>query len=279
MKILIIGNGSFAKALAHLFEKNEITLFARKNKVYKSNFPKNKFDFIVFAIPSQALPEFFLKFKKKLQDMENSFFVFTSKGMIEKNKETISSFLKKKYSKIYKKSCFFMGPNLASEIISNHQCMSWVACEDKKYYNILKLAFNENIQIFYTKNVEGLVFLSVLKNIYAIGYGALASKESHNLLSLYLIKTLEEVSKILKDKKIKTNLVYNYFLSDFFASTIGSGRNKMYGYNLIMNKRTKFLVEGEHSLKLIGNNKYTILNAIYSLVFKKKKIESLIKTL
>ena len=294
---LIIGSGSWGTALANVLAKNNIktTMWSRneiiKNQINKSNlnkkyfpnfklskkikcisgpFKADNFNFVFYVIPASEFESFSNKYLKN-QKFNN--FIICSKGL-SSNGEYLTSLVKKQLS--VKKLYFLSGPSFADEVLKGLPTALSLS-SNKSMYQLGQLFMNTNIRIYYSKNMETIEYLSVMKNLYAIGAGIIEGLSlGQNARAAYITRCVFEVKLALKIYKFKTDQIFSLAgIGDLILSCSSiKSRNFKFGYNFVLKKKSNKIktIEGEKSGQNIQKNK----------IFKYKKmpiLSSIIKIL
>jgi glycerol-3-phosphate dehydrogenase (NAD(P)+) len=295
---LIIGSGSWGTAIANVIAKNNIktTIWSRneliKNQINKSHknkkyFPNLKlskklkcitgqfntedFDFIFYVIPASEFESFSNKYLKN-QKINN--FIICSKGLSSKG-EYLTSLVKKQLS--VKKLSILSGPSFADEVIRG--LPTALSLSSNKNINQLgQLFINTNIRIYYSTNIETIEYLSVMKNLYAIGAGIIEGMSlGQNARAAYITRCIHEVKLALKIYKLNTDQIFSLAgIGDLILSCSSiKSRNFKFGYDFIYKKKLfnkKTTIEGMKSGQNIQKNKIfkykqmPILNSIVKIL-------------
>lgn len=265
MNILIIGTGSFSQALSHCLKNHKVSFLSRgKNQVLSypvyNSFPDQVFDLIVLGIPRNALSSFLQENRQKIHQIP---LLFVSKGFDENNYyDPIQECPELKNQALY-----FLGPNLASEIISSLPTYSVLCAYNPKLLSEFLPIFQENpfLHCEPSESPKEILLGCALKNIYTLGYGYIQKNESFNSSALYFVNSLEEIQKWYK----VFSLEFHYskaVIGDYFVSCIGPSRNKLYGLNFPNN--SNHLVEGLNSLKNLYKqypNQFPLFEKLYKI--------------
>ena len=254
-KILIVGAGAMGAAFSiplldnghsvALTEPYNFKLFQKlnsKKKIHPSlniNLPKklkiNKFsseilnrkwDLIVIAVSSIGID----LIGKNLSKVKNkSPILVLTKGLKLDGRNLISmSSLLKKYNKNLNISVL-KGPCLAKELARKVKSFTVVANKNiNTAKKIGKLISTNYYQIEFSKDVNGVEFLSAIKNIYSMIIGA---GQWHNTSSALFRKSIDEMKYLTNYFKGKKETVYGLAgLGDLYVSAMGGRNSKMGEY-------------------------------------------------
>lgn len=227
-KIGILGSGSFACSLAYqlsLNKDNEVVLFARDqqqvldinknncNSKYFSSLHFNSnvsasqnyeelsaYNTIIIAIPSSALKDFDQIFSTFIS--KDSLIINLAKGL-SPNGHTIVDYLVENHN--LKNIVSLKGPSFSVELTNNSPTiltLGYSTFDQSERVN--ELFKNTNIYFDYTTDINGVEYLSALKNIYAIYIGHIDGKfNSFNTKYFILNQCFTEIKSILNHLRCK----------------------------------------------------------------------------
>ena len=125
------------------------------------------------------------------------------------------------------------GPTFAREVINAAPTAMTFAATDKKLFDQIGGIFsNTSIYLDYTTDVEGVEYLSILKNIYAIILGIIdAHFDSPNLRFLVLTRAFDEMRRIMLRSGGRESSMFNYSgYGDFSLTALNDlSRNRTLG--------------------------------------------------
>ena len=313
-KILIVGAGAMGAAFSiplldnghsvTLTEPYNFKLFKKlnsKKKYHPSlniNLPKklkiNKFsseilnrnwDLIVIAVSSIGID----LIGKNLSKIKNkSPILVLTKGLKLDGRNLISmSSLLRKYNKNLNISVL-KGPCLAKELAKKVKSFTVVANKNiNTAKKIGKLISTNYYQTEFSRDVNGVEFLSAIKNIYSMIIGA---GQWHNTSSALFRKSIDEMKYLANYFKGKKETVYGLAgLGDLYVSAMGGRNSKMgeylgKGYTFIQAKK-KFMkndtVEGADLaieiapfvFKKINKRKVPLMISLLEAIVKNKKLK------
>ncbi len=203
---------------ARLDEKLSATMDARE---------LNKADILFLAIPSVITVDFVLQNQKHIS--EDVLLVNLAKGF-GCGKLTISACLEKM---VKNPVGALKGPTFAREIMNGAPTAMTFAAREKAHFEMISSLFrNTPIYLDFTTDVNGVEYLSILKNIYAIILGIVdADFDSPNLRFLILTRAFNEMRRILKRLGGNENSMFHYSgYGDFGLTALNDlSRNRTLG--------------------------------------------------
>ncbi len=291
-KILVIGSGAWGTALSTVLDNsnnNEVWIYGINNqqleeikkgynsKVLKdltfkpilnaiSNFDEiiNDMDFIIIAIPTDKIEEFLISNKDKINT--NTIIINTSKGFDLKNNEPITYLIEKILNRDI---VTLIGASFATELVEKNKTIVNIVGKNIDICNKANLIFSNNDYFIcenITENIDSLLYISSMKNIFAIFMGFLSFKEkSINTKSCFFIEIMNEIKRYLISKNINTdNLISHSALGDVFLTCISTkSRNFNFGYDVAKYGIKKALSE---NTKVIEG--FTTINNLRECFFK-----------
>ncbi len=305
-KILVIGSGAWGTALATVLDNssnNEVWIYGinieqleeikkgYNSKVLKkltfkpiinaiSNFDEiiNDMNFIIIAIPTDKIEEFLILNKNKIN--KNTIIVNTSKGFDLKSNKPISYLIERILNRDI---VTLIGPSFATELVEKNRTIVNIIGKNIDICNKANLIFSDNDYFIcenVTENIESLLYISAMKNIFAIFMGFLSFKEkSINTQACFFIEIMNEIKKYLMSKDINTdNLISHSALGDVFLTCVSiKSRNFNFGYNVAkfgikkaLNDNTK-VIEGFTTINnlrecFFKNDEYPFLKTLIDLI-------------
>ena len=313
-KILIVGAGAMGAAfsiplldkghLVALTEPYNLKLLEKlnsKKKIHPSlniNLPKKlkiikfsnetlsrKWDLIVIAVSSLGID----LIGKNLSKIKNKTPILVlTKGLKLEGRNLISmSSLLKKYNKNLNVSVL-KGPCLANELAKKVRSFTVIANKNiNTTKKIGKLISTNYYQTEFSRDVNGIEFLSAIKNIYSMIIGA---GQWHNTSSALFRKSIDEMKYLSNYFKGKKETVYGLAgLGDLYVSAMGGRNSKMgeylgKGYTFTLAKK-KFMrndtVEGADLateiapfvFKKINKRRIPLMISLLEAIVKNKKLK------
>lgn len=256
MNVVIIGAGAFGKALGKILVDNghAIAYFDKKHEHPTLAEAVEGADVMVLAIPSKVVSEFTKTLSADLRKMP---VISAAKGLLD-----LSCF------DGYARVSILSGPAFAVDIMNELPVTFTVTDE------IAKTLFeNERVVIELVDDALGVALCGSLKNIYAIGAGALP--EASDDINDYLERALAETRHYLKNHGAKsTTADLACGIGDLVMTATNEksrnlrcGKRLLKGYSLDDVYNELGTVEGLEALKQVDREGYPIIKKIYELVY------------
>ncbi len=311
-KIAVIGGGSWATALVKIFQNNADLVYwwlrdqdtvdyikeyrhNRKylpyvaldtNKLYISSDIKeviSKADVLVWALPAAFLHETLLA--NELKNLEEKFIVSSIKGIVPEENLLVTEYFQQHYNIPAYNISVIGGPCHSEEVAMEKLSYLTVACEDKVKANFLvEMLGCRYIKVFTTKDIKGVEYASVIKNIVAIANGiANGLGYGDNFQSVLVVNAIEEMRHFLKAAAPGERLFQgSAYLGDLIVTSYSQfSRNRAFGnligkgYSVQYSRiEMKMVAEGYYATKCIKeiNEKYNvnmpINDAVYSILYE-----------
>ncbi len=314
-KIAVLGSGSWATAIVKMLTENmkEVAWYVRSAytlehfKLHRHN-PKylqqvlfdtkqikisndiNEVvayaDTIIIAIPSAFVKAELDKIDISLKDK----IVFSAvKGIVPESLLILGEHLKKYHAVPEKNLGVIAGPCHAEEVAMERLSYLTIAAKRKSVAKQMS-AFLESwyIKTTYSKDVFGIEWAAVLKNVYAIASGiAHGLGYGDNFQAVLISNSIREMKKFIKKNvdKRKRNIDNSAYLGDLLVTaysifsrnrTFGSMIGKGYTVRSAM-AEMRMVAEGYYAVKSAykinmdrGDNKANtpIINAVYNILYK-----------
>lgn len=187
----------------------------------------NEAKLLFLAIPSIITVDFVLQNKEYIAD--DVLLINLAKGF-GCGKMTITSCLEKM---VPNPVSTMKGPTFAREIMNTNPTAMTFASKDEQFHELIGELFKDTpIFLDYTKDVEGVEYLSILKNIYAIILGIVdANFDSPNLRFLILTKAFDEMRRIMMNMGGDESSLFRYCgYGDFSLTALNDlSRNRTLG--------------------------------------------------
>ncbi len=324
IKVGVLGNGSWATALVKMLTENmdEVGWYIRTAytleyiKIHKHNpkyiqqieFDTEKLklsndineiveyaDYLIVAIPSAYLKAELDKIKVPLKKKV----IFSAvKGIIPENLMILGEYLISEYGLTKKELGVIAGPCHAEEVAMERLSYLTVASGKKSHaIHMSEMLRSHYINTTYSKDIHGIEWAAVLKNIYAIAAGvAHGLGYGDNFQAVLVSNAIREMKKFIKknvDKK-KRNIMRSAYLGDLLVTAYSTfSRNRMFG-NMIGKGYTvksammemTMVSEGYYATKsayLInqerGQAKIPIIDAMYRILYEKQPAKMVMERL
>lgn len=312
-KIAIMGGGSWATALAKivLSTQERINWYMRRddqiqdflqtghNPSYLSavEFDINRINFysdinrtieesdtLIFAIPSPFLKQ---HLKKVTTSLEDKFIVSAIKGIVPDENMLVADYFSEYYHVPINHIAVIGGPCHAEEIALERLSYITLACPDIDYaYQLSPVFKNQYLRNYCCKDVTGIEYASVLKNVYAIVAGIChGMKYGDNFLAVFICNAIEEMRNFLYAVHgLERDITDSVYLGDLLVTAYSRfSRNRTFGTMIGKGYSVKtaqlemeMIAEGYYGTKCIHeiNEKYKvnmpILDALYAILYERK---------
>lgn len=319
-KVAVVGLGNFGTAMAHWLAHNfRVSGWTRSqetaneinndhtNEKYLPNYSLHHnlqastsltdvvegAPVIMLCLHARYIPELVVPMLGPLQN--RSLVINTSKGMLFDPGITVYDYLAQAF-RGKAEVLHLAGPLVANEFSRGASSVAILSRPHTASRDTLALLFyGTPISLTFSTDVQGLLWGSILKNIYAIGSGVLevAARENINLKGIYITKAYEEMLRFIQDKGGYAETAGSLAgLGDLMATSLSAySNNHRYGVDLANAKidsqhfdietgpegiyalRTLAKVEGEdlarypimHGLWRVINNKVGIGEWMYGI--------------
>lgn len=312
-KIAIMGGGSWATALAKivLSTQERINWYMRRddqiqdflqtghNPSYLSavEFDINRINFysdinrtieesdtLIFATPSPFLKQ---HLKKVTTSLENKFIVSAIKGIVPDENMLVADYFSEYYHVPINHIAVIGGPCHAEETALERLSYITLACPDIDYaYQLSPVFKNQYLRNYCCKDVTGIEYASVLKNVYAIVAGIChGMKYGDNFLAVFICNAIEEMRNFLYAVHgLERDITDSVYLGDLLVTAYSRfSRNRTFGTMIGKGYSVKtaqlemeMIAEGYYGTKCIHeiNEKYQvnmpILDALYAILYERK---------
>lgn len=312
-KIAIMGGGSWATALAKivLSTQERINWYMRRddqiqdflqtghNPSYLSavEFDINRINFysdinrtieesdtLIFATPSPFLKQ---HLKKVTTSLEDKFIVSAIKGIVPDENMLVADYFSEYYHVPINHIAVIGGPCHAEEIALERLSYITLACPDIDYaYQLSPVFKNQYLRNYCCKDVTGIEYASVLKNVYAIVAGIChGMKYGDNFLAVFICNAIEEMRSFLYAVHgLERDITDSVYLGDLLVTAYSRfSRNRTFGTMIGKGYSVKtaqlemeMIAEGYYGTKCIHeiNEKYKvnmpILDALYAILYERK---------
>ena len=248
-----------------------------------------KSDIIVIAVPAAFVGDVSQEIKKYYN--KNQIFILASKG-IERGSCLFVDEIFKKHVKT-KNYCVISGPSFAIDIVTNCPIGLTLASERKNVIKVVKKALeNDSLKLRESDDIIGVEICGSIKNVIAIAAGMLDGLGyPESTQAMFITESLNDIKELISklggDKD--TILTFAGFGDLLLTATSTKSRNYTYG-TLIGKKLPEFeidsyvkntTIEGLYTIKsiykLLKHRKVRIpiINLIYDIIEKKKRVEEL----
>lgn len=314
-KIAVMGGGSWATALTKLLlanDRNEkIMWYMRRddriaeflktghNPAYLSdvrfdtsridfssdiNKVCNKADTLLLAMPSPYMKE---HLKKITVDISDKYIVTAIKGIVPDENVVITEYLRDFYKVKHENILVVSGACHAEEVALERMSYLTVGSSNEELSRIFGEHLNgPKMKTVISKDVIGIEYGAVLKNVYAIASGILhGMKSGDNFQAMMVSNAIKETERFLqKVNPCERNICDSVYLGDLLVTcyskfsrnhNFGSMVGKGYSVKSAM-MEMEMVVEGYYGTKCIYeiNKKYgvymPILDGVYSILYNRE---------
>ncbi len=271
------------------FDTEQLNLSTDINEIVSAS------DYLIVAIPSAFLKAELDKLEVSLHDKV----VFSAtKGIIPENLMILSDYLVEHFQLPVKQAGVIAGPCHAEEVAMERLSYLTVGAGKKSYAQTMsEMLESEYIRTTSSKDIHGIEWAAVLKNIYAIAAGiAHGLGYGDNFQAVLVSNAIREMRRFLKknlDRK-KRNIMRSAYLGDLLVTAYSVfSRNRMFG-NMIGKGYTvksammemTMVAEGYYATKsawLInsenGQAEIPIIQAMYEILYENKPAKKVMRAL
>lgn len=321
-RVAILGGGSWATAIAKLIlnntdsinwymrRKDRIEDFKREgsNPAYLSGvkFDVSRIDFstninhvvknsdiLIVVTPSPYLKQHLKKLRVKLTD---KIVVSAVKGIVPDENLIISDYFEKFYDVTPDNMAAIGGPCHAEEVALERVSYLTIACEDlTKAAEVAKLLECNYIKTSISRDMYGIEYCSVLKNVYAIASGVCSGlKYGDNFIAVLISNAIQEMGRFTDAACPEVrNICESAYLGDLLVTAYSKfSRNHTFGTMIGKGYSVKtaqiemeMIAEGYYATKCMMeiNQQYKvdmpILEAIYEILYNRASPLAKIKEL
>ena len=290
--------GAFPLYVAEIVRKRENVKFLPGFKISSNIRPTSDLkeactaDVIVLAAPSQYLRSVLQKLDKK--SVSGKTFVIVSKGVETASLKTMSQVLREVLGPV--KFAVISGPNIAREVAEKLPAAASVASPDAKVAREVRQLFsNEHFSLYESTDVLGVELGGSLKNVIAICAGMIEGLGlGSNTRAVLFARGIAEMARmgVAMGAKRETFMGLSG-LGDLATTCLSEhSRNRSLGCEIGKGKslqqilkKSEMVVEGVETAKAVHrlSKKHRvpmpISEAVYGILFEKKKPELAIKAL
>ena len=187
-------------------------------------------DIIIIAAPSAYLKNFLKDLEEPLAD---KFILSATKGIIPDDYKTITEFFRDTYSLPYDQLGLISGPSHAEEVSRNKMSYLTVACTDEDNSHVIGERFSTaKLHIKYSKDIYGIEYAGILKNIYALAGGlAVGLGYGDNFRAVLTAASAQEMTRFIQESyPFERNTMEYPYLGDLLVTAYSSfSRNRRLG--------------------------------------------------
>lgn len=269
------------------FDVDEIKFSSDINKIVED------YDILIFVTPSPYLKEIL---KDLHVSLEKKFIVTAIKGIVPDEDMVCSEYFHKYFNVPYENIAVIGGPSHAEEIAFERLTYLTVACENiDRARQIGRLISADYINVSLSRDVIGIEFSSVLKNVYAIVAGICSGLSyGDNFMAVLVSNAIREMSRFIEAvNPAKRNINTSVYIGDLLVTCYSNfSRNRTFGKMIGRGYSVKsaqvemqMIAEGFYGMKCIKeiNDQMQvcmpILDSVYQIIYQGKDPKEEIKRL
>ena len=260
------------------FDTDRITFSTNINKIVAES------DTIIFVTPSPYLKGHLKKLNESLREK----LVCTAiKGLVPDMNITISSYFEQYFNVPESHMCVIGGPSHAEEVAMDRMCYLTVGCKNEvNARTVASMLSSKYIRTSVSRDIEGIEFGSVLKNVYAIAAGiSHGLKYGDNFQSVLVTNAVQEMNRFLEtvEGQEKRTIYNSVYLGDLLVTMYSNfSRNRTFGAMIGQGYSVKtaqlemeMIAEGYYgtkSMKELNKRHHVnmpILDAVYNILYEK----------
>jgi len=259
-----------------MFDTSRINFSSDINKVVENS------DTLVFVTPSPYLKN---HLSKLTADVHNKFIISAIKGIVPDENLIVSEYFNKTYGVPLENIAVIGGPCHAEEVAFERLSYLTTACYDiNKAHMVAQLVSCPFIKASISRDVAGIEYSCVLKNIYAIASGiSIGLKYGDNFQAVLISSASRELQHFLDvAHPFKRNVNESVYLGDLMVTAYSKfSRNRSFGTMIGQGYSVKsaqiemqMIAEGYYGTKcIIEKNKscnadIPIVNAVYNILYR-----------
>ena len=268
------------------FDISRINFYEDINKVIEDS------DTLIIATPSPYIKE---HLKKVTTSLEKKYIISAIKGIVPDENMLVNDYFSTYYGVNPENIIIIAGACHAEEIAMEHLSYLTLVCRDIRKANRLseEVFKTPYLNSSSSRDMTGLEYVSVLKNIYAIVAGICHGlKYGDNFQSVYIPNAFDEMVRFLNVvHPLKRNITSAAYLSDLLVTSYSTfSRNRMFGKMIgegnsvnVAKIELGMVAEGYYAAKCVYeiNEKYKvempILDALYGILYERKSAAEQIK--
>ncbi len=241
-------------------------------------------DTLIFATPSPFLKQHLKKLKTPMSD---KFIVSAIKGIVPDENMLVSDYLSDFYKIPSENIAVLGGPCHAEEVALERLSYLSITCPNEDNAQNIANAFSTHfVKTSTSKDVTGVEYASVLKNVYAIVSGICHGlKYGDNFQAIFISNSIVEMERFIHAvNPMERNICDSAYLGDLLVTAYSRfSRNRIFGTMIGKGYSVKtaqlemeMIAEGYFGTKCIKeiNEKYKvdmpILDTVYAILYERK---------
>lgn len=255
----VIGYGSWATALVYTLVKNKVNVWWHirneevleslqtegRNAKYLSDIeidqkyitPVSDINEVVrnSEIILIASPSAFMKnvMSELIEPLDGKFILSATKGIIAEDYTTITEYFNQTYNLSYDNLGLISGPSHAEEVALDRLSYLTVACKNEENAQMIGEMFKSNtFKVSHSKDIYGIEYAAILKNIYAIAVGlATGLGYGDNFRAVLTAACAKELTKFINESyPFDRDTMNSAYLGDLLVTSYSSfSRNRRLG--------------------------------------------------
>ena len=260
------------------FDIDNINFYDNINQVVKDS------DVLIFATPSPFLKQHLKKLKTPMND---KVIVSAIKGIVPDENMLVSNYFSNFYKIPLENIAVLGGPCHAEEVALERLSYLSITCADENNAQAIANIFTTHfVRTSTSKDISGVEYASVLKNVYAIVSGICHGlKYGDNFQAILISNSIVEMERfLLATGPIDRNICDSVYLGDLLVTAYSRfSRNRIFGTMIGKGYSVKtaqlemeMIAEGYYGTKCIKeiNEQYKvdmpILETVYSILYERK---------
>ncbi|MDX1697229.1 MAG: hypothetical protein R3308_03040 [Thiohalobacterales bacterium] len=287
-RILVIGYGRIGHAMESMLAPNHALMYTDIRPVsphepVELEQAAAAAEFVICCVHVTPLAEVAARIRPHLR--EDAISLTVAKGLDEEGRPASSIF-----ADVFGDShhyCALYGPMIAEDIIQGRMAFAQVGCSRPEVYARIEALFHDTVlRLQYSDDMPGIAWSSVLKNVYAILFGAVDELALGDNVRGYLaVETLAEMAAIVQAMGGDAATVLQVAgLGDLVTTaTSESSRHHTLGRQLVRGDYPDKPAEGLHTLAmidkfgLIDTQPYPLFRLVQQIVSDRDRIDGHIR--
>jgi len=282
--VLIVGYGEMGHAMHYLLdERHHISIY--DPRPIEGLTPVDveqeaaSADVVLFCIPTQPLEAMLKRLAPHLQ--KHAICLSISKGLDDLGRTPAQVYQQAFHKE--QRYCLLYGPMISEEIRAGRYGFAELGCSDAAIYEEIKSLYRDSsLGIRRSSDITGISWSVILKNVYAIAFGAADElKLGDNVRGFLTVTAMEELSSIMERMGGEAATPLSLAgLGDLIttATSKGSHHHEL-GIKLARGETEEISGEGIHTLKMVeryalfDTSSYPLFSLVQSIVQNPKNTE------